>query len=84
MKALLQALLRAIARFAASEAGELLSARREAHLLQSQMYSRIGREHALTSEHKVAPLSATRCQGARRTNDLPGHCHLHQRIRRTP
>ncbi|MDP2793019.1 MAG: hypothetical protein Q8O25_02890 [Sulfurisoma sp.] len=64
MKALLHALLRYIAQVAASEAGELLSVRRKAHLLQNEMYSRLASEHAAAPRRKVAPLSTTRCPSA--------------------
>lgn len=41
MKTFLTALLRALARVAQSEAGELLSVRRKAHLLEAERYARL-------------------------------------------
>jgi hypothetical protein len=41
MKTFLTALLRALARVAQSEAGELLSVRRKAHLLEAERYVRL-------------------------------------------
>ena len=41
MQSLLKAFLRYLAAVAASEAGELLSVRRKAHLLEAERYSRL-------------------------------------------
>lgn len=34
------------------ESGELLSARRKSHMLQNQMYARLGRKHARSTRAK--------------------------------
>ena len=61
MKALLQAILRSIANLAASEAGELLSVRRKAHLLQHEMYARLAEDAEAAPRRKVAtPATALR------------------------
>ncbi len=44
MQSLLKAFLRYLAEVAASEAGELLSVRRKAHLLEAERYSRLASE----------------------------------------
>lgn len=62
MKTLLNALMRAIARVAASEAGELLSVRRKAHLLQAEMYTRLdASENPQAKAAAPAVVSASRC-----------------------
>jgi len=61
MKALLKAILRSIANVAASEAGELLSVRRKAHLLQHEMYARLAEDTEAAPPRKVAtPATAHR------------------------
>lgn len=45
MKRTFKSIIHSISQLIASESGELLSTRRKAHLLQSQMYSRLGRKH---------------------------------------
>lgn len=67
MKNLLAALIRAITRAAASEAGELLSVRRKAHLLQAGMYARLAAPSAPQARPAARQRAATaRCPGTLR------------------
>jgi hypothetical protein len=69
MKSLFKAFLRYLAEVAASEAGELLSARRKAHLLEAERYSRLGPEPKQKAA-TAAQGTASRCTGStRRTRD---------------
>ncbi len=45
MKRTFKSIIHSISELIASESGEFLSARRKAHLLQNQMYSRLARKH---------------------------------------
>ena len=65
MQPLLKALLRYLAEVAASEAGELLSVRRKAHLLEAERYSRhaaqakpAGKSAAAATGHRSAPCAS--------------------------
>lgn len=75
MKSLLTALLRAVARIAASEAGELLSVRRKTHLLEAARYARIEARGA--AERQAAkPLPTAPALSARCARGLPArHAH---------
>jgi hypothetical protein len=74
MQSLLKAFLRYLAEVAASEAGELLSVRRKAHLLEAERYSRLAaepqpkqqpaRERSAVS-HRAGSTHATRALKAR-------------------
>lgn len=64
MQPLLKALLRYLAEVAASEAGELLSVRRKAHLLEAERYSRHAAQakpaakSAAATGHRAAPCAS--------------------------
>lgn len=55
MKSLLKAFFRYLAAVAASEAGELLSVRRKAHLLEAERYTR----HAAEAKPDAKPAAKT-------------------------
>ena len=55
MKSLFKAFLRYLAEVAASEAGELLSTRRKAHLLESARYARLAAEPKRKAAACAAP-----------------------------
>ncbi|MCX8086523.1 MAG: hypothetical protein N3C63_06405 [Rhodocyclaceae bacterium] len=70
MKNIFQALFRWIAQVAASEAGECLSVRRKAHLLEAERYRRLAAEAA------DRPAAALRRADAVRRPVLPArHAH---------
>lgn len=64
MKSLFKAFLRYLAEVAASEAGELLSVRRKAHLLEAERYARLAKEPKPKSA--AAPGLASRCAASMR------------------
>ncbi|MDP1733588.1 MAG: hypothetical protein Q8L44_04405 [Sulfuritalea sp.] len=63
MQSLLKAFLRYLAEVAASEAGELLSVRRKAHLLEAERYSRLASEPKPGSA-AIQAATAARCAGS--------------------
>jgi len=63
MQSLLKAFLRYLAEVAASEAGELLSVRRKAHLLEAERYSRLASTPKPSATAKPATAFA-RCAGS--------------------
>jgi hypothetical protein len=65
MKSLFKAFLRYLAEVAASEAGELLSTRRKAHLLEAERYSRLAQEPKRRAA--AVPAAASRCTASLRT-----------------
>jgi hypothetical protein len=71
MPALLLDIFRAIRQLAVSEAGgELLSTRRKAHLLQHEMYARLGGENEAKPQTATAPQPLMRCRPRIRTKRL--------------
>jgi hypothetical protein len=73
MKTFLTALLRALARVAQSEAGELLSVRRKAHLLEAERYVR---QAATTAPQRPAADPRATTLSARCARLLPTrHAH---------
>lgn len=58
MKTFLKTCMRAIARLATSESGELLSTRRKAHILYGNFYAGLGSEAKMDHRHSVAQLTA--------------------------
>ena len=73
MQSLFKALLRYLAAVAATEAGELLSVRRKAHLLEAERYSRLAPE----PKAKVAAVQggASRCAASMRTTRATRSAH---------
>ncbi len=65
MKSLLKAFLRYLAEVAASEAGELLSVRRKAHLLEAQRYSRLASQPQ-PNPGRAPAIAVSRCAGSMR------------------
>jgi hypothetical protein len=65
MQSLLKAFLRYLAEVAASEAGELLSVRRKAHLLEAERYSRLASEPQ--PRNTATPVATPVPTSARRT-----------------
>lgn len=65
MTSLFKAFLRYLAEVAASEAGELLSTRRKAHLLEAERYSRLAAEPKAKPRAAAVPNPAfSRCTGS--------------------
>lgn len=60
MQSLLKAFLRYLAGVAASEAGELLSVRRKAHLLEAERYARLASTPKPSTAATLAPTFARR------------------------